>query len=87
MDKSPQITLNHDESQLAQSLHIQYGELIGGTDLMKCLGFKTMAAFNRSYRLGYLGIRLIEIPNRRGKFALTSDVINWLNSLSKGTTP
>jgi len=31
--------------------------------------------------MGGIGIRVFEIPNRRGRFALTADVAEWLLEL------
>lgn len=70
--------MNTNRSQIERSLLAEYGELMSGPDLMKCMGYKTRAAFNRAYRMGHLNVNIFEIPNRKGKFALTKDVVAWL---------
>lgn len=59
-----------------------YGPLIGGEDLRNMLGYKTASTFNRAKRLNLIGVKIFEIPNRRGTFALTRDVADWLKSIS-----
>jgi hypothetical protein len=65
----------------ARELLAQYGPLIGGLELAKVLNFKNMAAFRQALRRGRLPIRVFDLPGRKGKFALTQDLINWLASL------
>jgi hypothetical protein len=60
------------------NLHLQFGPLIGGKDLVRNLGYKSAAAFRQAVRRGTLPVEVFEIPNRRGKFALTSDIERWL---------
>lgn len=60
----------------------QYGPLIGGPDLIKVLGFRSNASFRRSEKLGLLGVKVFDIDGRKGKFALTRDVEEWLDSVS-----
>lgn len=63
-------------------LYDTYGPLIGGPDLVKVLGFRSNAAFRRAEKLGIVGIRLFEIPGRKGKFAYSEDVEAWLENLT-----
>jgi len=60
-----------------------HGPLIGGKDLINVLGFKTSAAFRRAVRMNMLAIHTFEIQGRRGRFALSKDVDNWLVTLEK----
>lgn len=60
------------------SLIAQYGPLIGGRDLVRSLGFRTQAAFDKARREQRLPIRVFRIEGRRGRFALTLDVAQWL---------
>jgi hypothetical protein len=62
----------------------QYGPLIGGPDLIKVLGFRSNASFRRTEKLGKLGVSTFEIEGRKGKFALTRDVEEWLQKVSGG---
>lgn len=63
----------------------EYGAVVGGRDLRSALGFKSTAAFGRAVRSGYIPLRIFEMPGRRGRFALVSDIADWLeNSARKG---
>jgi hypothetical protein len=55
-----------------------YGAAIGGRDLREALGFKSASAFCRAVRAGRLPIRLFQMEGRRGRFALATDVAEWL---------
>lgn len=59
----------------------QYGPLIGGNDLAKVLGYKTAGAFNKSVRQSRIDLRIFDIKGRKGKFAYTNDVAQWINQL------
>jgi hypothetical protein len=61
----------------------QSGPLTGGKDLVKALGYRSAAAFRQASQRGTLPVHVFEIPSRRGKFALTSDIINWLSDIKK----
>lgn len=71
---------------LANLLLEKYGPLMGGAELRRALGFRTPSAFAYAQRAGQLGIRVFDIPGRRGKFALTADVAAWLGRL-RGDDP
>ncbi len=55
-----------------------YGAAIGGRDLREALGFKSASAFCRAVHAGRLPIRLFQMEGRRGRFALATDVAEWL---------
>lgn len=63
---------------LTEQLLKEFGPLMGGEDLRRALGYKTEPAFARAVRMDTVGIRTFNIPNRRGKFAFTTDVAAWL---------
>jgi len=65
-----------------QYLMDQFGPLIGGKDLMKALGYRTQAAFYKAIREARIKVKVFEIEGRQGKFAMTNDVGQWLDSLS-----
>jgi hypothetical protein len=64
-----------------KELLARHGPLIGGLELAKILSFKNMAAFRQALRRGTIPVRVFELPGRRGKFALTQDLVAWLSSL------
>jgi hypothetical protein len=55
--------------------------LISGEALWRPLGYQNAQAFNRSARLGTVPIPLHELPGRRGRFALESELNAWIESL------
>lgn len=72
---------NRNIKNLEQELTEMYGGVIGNADLRQVLGYKSFSSFNRAVRMGLLGVKVFEIESRRGKFALTSDIANWLCEL------
>lgn len=72
-------------THLRRELLALYGPLIGGEDLMRAAGFRTANAFKLAIRRGRVGFDVFQITGRRGKFARTSDVAEWLDSISRGT--
>lgn len=59
----------------------KYGEIIGGYDLAKLLGYKSTAAFRQAISRNQIPFSTFNIENRKGKFAYTNDVICWLANL------
>ena len=55
-----------------------FGPTIGGSDLYAALGFKTYSAFYRSYKRNEIGVPVFTLNGRRGWFALTEEVAEWL---------
>jgi hypothetical protein len=67
-------------ASLRQLLIREYGAVVGGRDLRSALGFKSTAAFGRAVRSGHIQLRIFEMPGRRGRFALVSDIADWLEN-------
>ena len=65
-------------SEMRRELLAQYGPLLGGSALHQALGFSSAASMRQAALRNQVGVRLFSITNRRGKFALTSDVAQWL---------
>lgn len=65
--------------KLEDQLLVRFGPTISGRVLYAALGFKTYAAFYRSKQRGEVGVNVFTLPGRRGWFALTADVAEWLN--------
>ena len=70
---------------LLDRLVSKYGEVVGGNDLARCLGFKTPRAFQMAARRQRLPVQIFSVPGRRGHHALTSEVARWVHSLGPGT--
>lgn len=66
------------ERKFEQELFEWYGPLIGGKDLQKVLGYRTGDAYRQAVFRNTIPIKTFEIENRRGRFALTADVAQWL---------
>lgn len=56
----------------------RHGVLIGGADLYRALGFDNDDAFRRARARDQIPIRVFTLPSRRGWFALTADLCQWL---------
>lgn len=68
---------------LVRALLNAHGELIGGVELARCLGFKTTRAFQKAAAAGRLPVETFFLEGRRGRFARTRDIAFWLASLSE----
>jgi len=73
-------------SDLKNQLLTRFGPVLGGRDLYAALGFKTYAAFHRSRQRGEIGVNVFSLPGRRGAFALTIAIAEWLESQAAKTT-
>lgn len=70
---------------LRQLLLREYGAVVGGRDLRRVLGFKSAASFGRAVRAGSVPLNFMNLPGRRGRFALISDIADWLESSAQTT--
>ena len=68
----------HSAQDYLEHLTKMYGPLLASRDLWKILGYASPAAYRQSRVRGQLPIAEFKIEGRRGKFALTLDVANWL---------
>jgi hypothetical protein len=83
VDKGSEIADTHvAHGALMDVLLTRFGPLLGGADLVQALGYSNAAAFRQARRQGRLGVHVFDLPSRRGKFALTSDVVLWLANAS-----
>lgn len=72
---------NLQSKLLIAEIKEKYGEIIGGYDLAKLLGYKSTAAFRQAVSRNQIPFTTFNIENRKGKFAYTNDVIDWLTNL------
>ena len=56
----------------------EYGAIVGGRELRRVLGFRNAAAFGKAVRSGAMPFNFLRLPGRRGRFALVSDIADWL---------
>lgn len=66
---------------LEKELFDRHGPLMTGEHLAKALGYQSLEAFRIAFRRKTVPIPTFPIEKRKGKFALTKDVANWLAKL------
>jgi len=64
--------------QLYEGLRADHGPILGGVDLARAMGYRSLAAFRQARRRGQIEVNLFTLPKRRGVFALGVDVAKWL---------
>lgn len=64
--------------ELAEKLTVRFGWLIGGSNLIRLLGYSSPAAFRQAAKRRRLPVRVFAIPGRRGSFAWAPDIAEWL---------
>jgi len=67
-----------DAQALMKRLLSSHGELIGGLPLARCMGYRTARAFQVAAQRGQLPIETFPLSGRRGRFARTFQVAEWL---------
>jgi hypothetical protein len=75
------ILTEHEAESLTQELLRMHGPLIAGPALWVALGFKSAAAFRQAKLRNHIEVKLFRIKNRRGHFALTTEIAAWLTKL------
>lgn len=78
MDRSTLSDLQLLQFEIRNELEARYGPLLGGKTLVSALGMANSAALRQARRRGHVAVVLFTVPNRRGCFALTRDVADWL---------
>ena len=68
--------------ELASELLSKNGPLISGETLWKAIGFSNAGAFRQAKAQGRLEIPVFSLPNRRGTYAFTRHVADWLRNLA-----
>lgn len=63
---------------LENDLITRYGPVLTGDVLIQALGYISKDAFRQSVIRRTVGVQLFELDNRRGKYALTKEVENYL---------
>lgn len=77
-DKDQQNPEKELESKLESELLEKYGQLIGGQDLQRALGYRSGDAFRQAVSRNTVPVPTFPIENRRGRFALACDIAKWL---------
>lgn len=60
----------------AQLAH--FGPVVGGTQLVTLLGYRTNDAFEKALAKNQLGVPVFRLGVRRGWYAMTVEVCDWL---------
>lgn len=68
-------------AELRESLLRLHGPLLGGESLASALGHRSAASLRQARRRGQVAVPMFTVPNRRGWFALTLDVADWLAAM------
>jgi len=63
---------------LEQDFIAQYGPVLTGDALRKCLGYSSMAALRQAFARDKVDVPIFHLKDRRGQFALSKDVAKWL---------
>lgn len=63
---------------LENDLITRYGPVLTGDVLIQALGYISKDAFRQSVIRKTVGVQLFEMDNRRGKYALTTEVASYL---------
>ena len=70
--------INELAQQIEEKLFLQHGPIMTGDILFKSLGYASADAFRQAVSRNTVPIYVFSIVQRRGKFALTSDVAKWI---------
>lgn len=70
------------QQDLRNAMAQQYGPLLTGPQLVQALGYRNAAALRQARRQKRIGVPVFAAPSRKGLCALTSDVADWLHSIS-----
>lgn len=70
------------DRRVASYLLDLHGPLMYGRSLWAALGYPSAQAFRRAVRTGSVPIRTFTLEHRRGRYAKTLDVADWLANLA-----
>ena len=79
-----------ERAELRSTLLKAFGPVLKGHELVRALGFDSMEALRQAKRQKRIGVPVFPAPARKGLFAYTCDVADWLHDLrmqSKGGEP
>lgn len=71
---TPGAAADEFEARLTRAL----GPVVGGSELMQALGYRTPAAFRKALQRDLVPIHTFTLAGRRGRFAATADIAAWL---------
>ena len=68
---------------VAEQLLKEHGPLLSGEKLWKTVGYSSAEAFRKAKAQNRLEVTVFPLPNRRGSYAFTRHVADWLKQLAK----
>lgn len=74
---------NNLGDELSEKLLSEHGPLLSGSALWQTLGFRNAAAFRQAKAQGRIDVPIFSLPNRRGNFAFTKNVADWLKAVAE----
>ena len=74
-------TNEQSTQEMLETLTKIYGPILPSRTLWRILGYTSPAAFRQARIREQIPVVEFEIEGRRGRFALTSDVANWLTKI------
>ena len=76
--KPVSISIEKLSVDLEKSLLHEYGPILYGDTLKRALGFPSIESLRQAISRGTIGIPVVPLEHRRGKYALTKGVAHWL---------
>lgn len=70
-----------NDSELSSRLHEKYGEIMSLNEVATTLKFPTTDSVRKSLARGALKLSVVRLPQRRGMFVKTSDVVALLQNI------
>lgn len=61
----------------------EHGPILGCPVLWRLLGYGTADAFRKAVQRGTVPVPTFSLPHRRGRFAHTAEVVQWLETLAR----
>lgn len=84
MTRTPaKISAEGDADIAPHFLEREHGPLLGTPTLWRVLGFTTGDAFRKALQRNTVPVPVFQLPNRRGRFAHTRQVIEWLRQVGR----
>lgn len=72
--------------QLEADLLSLYGSpLLSGEQLQRAMGYRTVDALRQAILRKTIPVKVFKLSNRRGQYALTKDVANWLANQARNS--
>ena len=72
------MTKNELKDYIEKQLFQEHGVLVSGDALHKVLGYNSKAAFRKGLERGTVEVPILSFKNRRGKYALSTDIAEWI---------